>query len=196
MLDEAGRLLLNLCRMVPEVRLCPVCRCVIFSYEQLGTARMKPWQNARHDFHSGMQLTKCDPTTNLTQQARHREPPGFQWGEVPTVEKGHAVDTADPGQSTMWECPCRQGLVLFFPSFSYAEEAMGHWQHSGALAAMRKHKEVFRWQLQQPCLHIELPSLPCVCLDPVDGRNEYRWCAVKTTCKQRRCEHTGTADVK
>ena len=42
---------------------------------------------------------------------------------------------------------CRQGLVVFFPSFSYAEEALGHWQRSGALAALSQHKQVFRWRL-------------------------------------------------
>jgi hypothetical protein len=41
----------------------------------------------------------------------------------------------------------RQGLVVFFPSFGYAEEAMSHWQRSGALAAFGKHKQLFRWLL-------------------------------------------------
>ena len=41
-------------------------------------------------------------------------------------------------------CMSWQGLVVFFPSFSYAEQALGHWERSGALAAFCQHKQVFR----------------------------------------------------
>ena len=38
----------------------------------------------------------------------------------------------------------KQGMVVFFPSNSYAEQATEHWQRSGTLAAFEQHKRVFR----------------------------------------------------
>lgn len=35
--------------------------------------------------------------------------------------------------------------MVFFPSFSFTEQACSHWQRSGALAAVEKHKRVIRW---------------------------------------------------
>ena len=37
-----------------------------------------------------------------------------------------------------------QGVVVFFPSFSYADEVYEHWQASGALRRLSNRKHVFR----------------------------------------------------
>lgn len=37
-----------------------------------------------------------------------------------------------------------QGVVAFFPSFSYADTVYAHWQSSGTLAALSSRKHVFR----------------------------------------------------
>lgn len=66
--------------------------------------------------------------------------------------------------------PCHlQGLVVFFPSFSYTEQACAHWQRSGALAALEKHKRVFRWapgarsRERRPLLAFFVAYKPCSC---------------------------------
>jgi chromosome transmission fidelity protein 1 len=39
---------------------------------------------------------------------------------------------------------CLQGMVVFFPSFAYADQVWEHWQASGTLSALTTKKRVFR----------------------------------------------------
>lgn len=48
-----------------------------------------------------------------------------------------------------------QGVVAFFPSFAYADAVYAHWQSSGALAALRSKKHVFR----EPRSSVEVDSV-------------------------------------
>ena len=41
-------------------------------------------------------------------------------------------------------CGFLQGVVVFFPSFSYADEVYEHWQASGAFRSLSNKKHVFR----------------------------------------------------
>ena len=48
-----------------------------------------------------------------------------------------------------------QGVVVFFPSFSYADEVYEHWQASGALKSLSNKKHVFR----EPRSAVEVESV-------------------------------------
>ena len=48
-----------------------------------------------------------------------------------------------------------QGVVVFFPSFTYADEVYEHWQASGALSSLSNKKHVFR----EPRSAVEVESI-------------------------------------
>ena len=48
-----------------------------------------------------------------------------------------------------------QGVVVFFPSFAYADQVHGHWQATGALERLGHRKRVFR----EPRSAVEVESV-------------------------------------
>lgn len=48
-----------------------------------------------------------------------------------------------------------QGVIVFFPSFSYVDEVYSHWQASGALSRLSNRKHVFR----EPRSAVEVESV-------------------------------------
>ena len=48
-----------------------------------------------------------------------------------------------------------QGVVVFFPSFAYADQVFGHWQATGALERLGHRKHVFR----EPRSAVEVESV-------------------------------------
>ena len=62
-----------------------------------------------------------------------------------------------------------QGLVVFFPSFAYAEQAARHWRASGDWARLSARKRVF--QVTLPDVRYFVPLLPAPASEALSARH-------------------------
>jgi len=87
------------------------------------------------------------PTGNIYSQYCRKTYHGHRWNAVSVVM---LYSRGWPDLSAFL-----QGVVVFFPSFTYADEVYEHWQASGALSSLSNKKHVFR----EPRSAVEVESV-------------------------------------
>ena len=116
LLDEMGRLLLNVCLAVPQV-------CRRFTWSQWCSYQAPLNRNFLSEVWLA-QRQRCCSCVLCERCLTNRCCLCCQWVQ---------------GRVTVL-----QGVVVFFPSFAYADQVHGHWQATGALERLGHRKHVFR----------------------------------------------------
>ena len=68
----------------------------------------------------------------------------FGWQLMVPVAQVAPDGCCQPSASLSAEVGWLQGVVVFLPSFAYADEVYAHWLLTGALASLSNKKHVFR----------------------------------------------------